>query len=491
MKKLITSLSLMSVNVLLPTLSADSGIFLEDIYSFLDKAEEQVVAAIELEGTLAPKPEKSASLLKEAGGHFTSSGEEILSQAQKRQRADAHAKRKAEGAIPATVPSVQKKTMPTTQVPSYEHVQPVAKTSYPLQAIAEIDSSASIAQAPSNMESEMPKKQREGSGVASGYNTPDMASRHSGVSAIMSGSFIYWKPQQDDFNVGITGPRPSVQQKLKDFHSKYEPGFKAGLGANFSYDNWVLYLEYTQLRTHQSNTRSFNSQGAMIVSPWVGITANDQNLYTPFAPTSGEILHSGVSNHWGFNFGMFDLFLSRSYYVGKKLVFNPFLAARGAKINQTLNVNFTYNTVGAPGVLNAIYSHNRNNTQQIGPRFGFDMNWLVGHNFRFGGTIAGALLYTQYQLRHTEILNGINYSNIHSSPSAFRFNGDVALEFGWRAYMNRNRSSIDLIFKYEALGFWEQNMVAGLAHILTNQGRTLDGGNLYLHGGTFKLGFNF
>ena len=34
-------------------------------------------------------------------------------------------------------------------------------------------------------------------------------------------------------------------------------------------------------------------------------------------------------------------------------------------------------------------------------------------------------------------------------------------------------------------------MVAGIAHAMTNQGRTLDGGNLYLHGGTFKLAFNF
>ena len=475
MKRLITSLSLMSMSVL----SADSSLFLEDIQAFLDKPE--------LESNSSPKPEKSSSLLKEVNG-TTVSGDEGMSQAQKRKQAEAHAKRKIEGTIPASVPSQPKKTTPAARAPSNQRAQ---QPSQPLKAVAELDVSAPIAQAPSNMKSEMPEKHKECSPASCGYNMPDMASKRHGVSAIVSGSFIYWKPQQDDFNVGITGPRPGVEQKLQHFHSKYEPGFKAGIGANFSYDNWALYLEYTELRTHQSNARGSNSKAPMIVSPWVGITENDQNLYTPFAPTPGEILNSGVSNHWRLNFEMADLFLSRSYYVGKKLVFNPFLAARAAKINQNLNVNFTYNTVGLPDVQNTIYSHNKNNTQQIGPRFGFDMNWLVGHNFRFGGTVAGALLYTQYQLRHTELLNGVSHSNIHSSPTAFRFNGDIALELGWRAYMNRNRSSIDLMFKYEALGFWEQNMVAGIAHAMTNQGRTLDGGNLYLHGGTFKLAFNF
>jgi hypothetical protein len=497
MKRLKMSLSLMSIGVFLQTLSADGGVssgenlFFEEIQTFLDQTEEKEFRNIQSEAGLLPKPEQVGPLLKEER-ELAPPFDNNLSRTQKHKRAEAHAKKKPQGLIPSNAGLQTKQAQPLSQTqeayigpPSIQNQKKTEAlvVTQPLVAIAEHD--------PSDMKSKMSHTSQDSQDKAFGYNTPDFASLHRGSGLIISGSFIYWKPEQDDFNVGITGPRPGAEQKVHEFQSKYEPGFKAGIGTNFSYDNWVLYLEYTDLHVHQSNARGSNSRYPMIVSPWVGITEYDQNLYLPFASTSNEILHSGVSNHWRFNFQMLDLFLSRSYYVGKKLVFNPFLAARGAKINQTLNVNFTYNTTGRPAVENIIYSHNKNNTQQIGPRFGLDMNWLVGSNFRFGGTVAGALLYTQYQLRHTEVLNGASHSNIHSDPHAFRFNCDMALQLGWRAYMSRHRRSIDLCFKYEALGFWQQNRVAGLTHSLTDQGRTLEGGNLYLHGGTFKLEFNF
>ena len=472
MKRLMVSLSLVSMGVFLTALSADQGVFseenlfLEEIQTFLDQAEEKEFNKVQAESGLFPKKEPVGSLLKEE----TDTTDRGLSKAQRQKLAEIHAQKKQQGLIPSNIP-VQKRQV--------EVRTPLT----PLVAVAEHDQKETP--------SKMPQKQPESKEGAFGYNTPDFASSHRGCGFILSGSFIYWKPEQDDFNVGITGPRPSAHQKVHDFQSKYEPGFKAGIGTNFNYDNWVLFLEYTDFHTRQSNSRGSNSRYPLIVSPWVGITESDQNLYNPFASTSSEMLHSGVSNHWHFNFQMLDLSLSRAYYVGKKLVFNPFLAARGAKINQTLNVNFNYNTVGSPSTTNLIYSHNKNNTQQIGPRFGLDMNFLVGHNFRFGGTVAGALLYTHYDLRHTELLNRASHSNIHSNPHAFRFNCDMALQLGWRAYMSRHRRSIDLSFKYEALGFWNQNMMSGLAHILTNQGKTIEGSNLYLHGGTFKLEFNF
>ncbi len=515
MKTLKMSLSLVSMSLFLTPLSGydkvekkecstccescqaqkknSSDPFFEDIHSFLDDFDkrELKLAQAPFDSGLVPNRENAESLLKEEKAALSS--DTNRSRLQKHQRAEAHAKLKQQGSIPSNSQVQNKITNDEKPRPGVPIVQSTQKQealekSQPLKALAE-NTPMIASTSTESKQKEVPSSSKDYG--PPGYNMPELAINRRGANAILSGSFIYWKVDQDDFDVGITGPRPSSGQKIQSFHSKYEPGFKAELGVNSSYDNWTLCLEYTWLKAHQTNSRGSNDQYPMIVSPWVSLTENDQRLYTPFSTTSSEILHSGVSNHWRFHFDMLDLVLSRSYYVGKKLIFNPSLAARGVKINQNLDVTFTYNTRGAPGTQNTVYSHNKNHTQQIGPRFGLDMNWLIGSSFRFGGTAAGALLYTHYQLRHTEILNSTSHSNIYANPHAFRVNLDAALEFGWRAYVSRHRRYIDCSFKYEALVFFDQNRVAGLASITTDQGRVLDSGNLYLHGGTFKLEFNF
>lgn len=323
-----------------------------------------------------------------------------------------------------------------------------------------------------------------------GYDMPELANK--GANAILSASFIYWKPKQDEFSIGITGPRPTTAQKVYDFESSYQPGFKAGIGVTSSYDQWSVFAEYTRLRTHDTTSKYTSAHYPMIMSPWVAMTVQDQSLYDPTtSSTTGEILTSSVSNSWHINFQMIDFSLSRSYYVGKKLVFNPFLTARGARINQHLSVNFLYKVRETPHVTSTIYSYNKNHTKQIGPRLGLDMSWLIGNSFRFGGTLAGGILYTEYQLLHKETLNNVVHANVQYNPHAFRFNCDAALQFGWRIFAPSHRRYCDVFFKYEAIAFWQQNMVSGLTTTINDQGKKLQDGNLYFQGGTFNLAFNF
>ena len=465
--------------------------FFEDIEVFLDEVENKEIRTHALPVLeIFPKSEKVESFFKEDSSLI----DEDLSKRQKHQRAEDHAKVQQQGSIPSgPIRATPEEQKPRPGVPIVQSQQKSVEMSQPLKELAEQSPSSSLAHtSPMEVKSEMaPSRSKDPVYGTPGYNMPELSIHRRGANIILAGSFIYWRPEQDNFDLGITGPRPFVGQRVEPFHSKYEPGFKAEIGVNSSYDNWTACLEYTQLKTHQSNSRTANDQHPMILSPWVSVTEKDQSISYPFSSPASEILHSSVTNSWHFNFEMLDLELSRSYYVGKKLIFNPSLTARGAKIYQTLNVNFMYNTEGSRGVQNVIESHNKNNTQQIGPRFGLDMKWLIGSSFRFGGTVAGALLYTHYQLQHTETLNGINHANIYSDRHAFRLNYDVGLEFGWRAYMSRHRRYIDCSFKYEAVVFCGQNGIAGLSAVTTNQGRVLDSGNLYLHGGTFKLEFNF
>ena len=336
------------------------------------------------------------------------------------------------------------------------------------------------------------KKTKTYKAQSPGYDMPELTSVNRGVNAILSASAIYWKPQQDEFYVGVTGPRPGAEQKICDFHSHYQPGFKAGIGLSTSYDSWSLFLEYTRLKTHDTTSKYSNTDHPIIMSPWVGMTVADQGLYNPTnSNVTNQLWSSDVSNSWRLKFNMFDLSLARSYYVGKKLVFNPFLAARGAVINQHLSVDFSYKVRSQPSVESTIYSHNKNITQQIGPRLGLDMSWLIGSNFRFGGTLAAGLLYTQYYLIHRETLDNVEHANVHYNPHAFRFNCDAAVQFGWRIFNARHRKYCDVFFKYEAISFWQQNMVSGLTTSLNDQGKKQQDGNLYLQGGTFNLAFNF
>ena len=64
------------------------------------------------------------------------------------------------------------------------------------------------------------------------------------------GSFIYWRSSFDemDFAATTTNPNGNITTiVLKQEEFDYKPGFKLGLGYNFAYDGWDIFVNWTWL----------------------------------------------------------------------------------------------------------------------------------------------------------------------------------------------------------------------------------------------------
>lgn len=297
--------------------------------------------------------------------------------------------------------------------------------------------------------------------LQSGYNEPYLA--HKKTKVVASGSYIYWQPSQQNFFVGETInsdiiTSKNVVRRTKDFKFKYQSGFKVGLGAIFPEDNWTLYGEYVRLHSNIHSHVQVNGP-SFAQSSWTP-------LLQPDNPTFSEI-----TNYWNFQFDLFDLNLLRAFYVGKSLVFSPFITGRGVLIHQRLKATSFYTATQGPV---STESNFKQHSLQIGPRIGTDLYWLLGKGFKFSGKIGGALLYNRNHTKskspylvHSDTPYVVN-DTFSSTQGSFCPNLDMGVGFGWE-----NKKNIGFSLNYDILTFFNQNNL-GNNHVLNQIGNSLD-----------------
>ncbi len=118
--------------------------------------------------------------------------------------------------------------------------------------------------------------------------------------------------------------------------NSYKSGFQVGLGLNMAgMDNWDLFAEYTWYRNNRDNDTQKFSYDDLVVT------------------------------------------LDRPFYLGKKLTANFACGLRALWIDNT----------------SGIYDQK---SWALGPRFGFESNWLLGAGFRIFGNVSESVLYTRY-----------------------------------------------------------------------------------------------
>lgn len=341
------------------------------------------------------------------------------------------------------------------------------------------------------------------------YNAPARIDVRGSWDVFTSASFIYWQLSQENMQVAFADNLSNadyttanqVQGSYVDMNFKYKPGFQVGLGINFDRDDWDAFAEYT--RIHTTNTSSTN--GTLLTA---GSSA-------PLLPTWGHpyVLGTNVYNtgseSWQCNLDLINLDLGRVYYVGTQLTFRPFFGARSALIQQNVhtqyvNTGFSNGTglfIEVPGVMNVVQ---RNHSWSIGPRVGFDTNWLFGQGLRFFGNANADLLYTKYKVQNktsfvatsavagSGIIQGQNlFSITKEKPFALRTHLDLEMGLGWGSYFDNNNWYIDLSAGYAFQVFFDQNMLSTFLNS-SMPGRLLNPhGNLYAQGLTATVRFDF
>ncbi len=310
--------------------------------------------------------------------------------------------------------------------------------------------------------------------IPAGYNHPAEIDVAGCCDIFTTAAFTYWDVQQDGMKIGSTYTSPSLGSSgFKDvlfMNDEYKAGFKVGIGANTRNDDWVVAANYTWF--HHALNRH---QGSF---PF---------LSTPFVLIGGGgagVVFTSSEHRWHFGIDILDVEMGRPFYQGTKLTVNPFFGVRTQWITQRYKIS-GQTTLGSPS--NPTW---KTGSWGIGPRFGFDMNFLLGEGFRLIGSASGSLLYTHYSpLRYREPTATPGYSISIGNQNYLRGDADGKLGFGWGSYLGMNKYYLDFTATYDFQVFWNQNMITWM---MNNQSG-VDGspGNLYLNGLTISGRFDF
>jgi hypothetical protein len=308
----------------------------------------------------------------------------------------------------------------------------------------------------------------------------------------VTGTFIYWQPRQENMELAIgTTAIPSnttgFSGTVSDLDYDYRPGFQVALGMNFDHDNWDGYAQYTWLHGQDSSSIVSPAGGALLVLQEIPSYSISEGVGT--GATS-------MSETWKFKFDFVDADLGRCYYVGKSLTFRPSVGARGAWIRQKLDVD-TVNGELSLGTLRNEDFDQSSVSWGVGLRTGITSNWEFGSGFRMYGSGYGDILYTRYNLKLKDFVQtaaGVTVSTVtlkQHHADYLRPHVDLELGFGWGSYFDCNNWHIDLSASYGFQVFWNQNMFRHFEDDIALGTSTLPHGDLFIHGLTTTVRFDF
>ncbi|MEI6242619.1 MAG: Lpg1974 family pore-forming outer membrane protein, partial [Chlamydiota bacterium] len=285
----------------------------------------------------------------------------------------------------------------------------------------------------------------------------------------LSGSFIYWKPEEKGLDIGATYPTDSSQTgHVLNLNYRYKPGFKLGLGFSPTYDHWKIDLGYVRFHTHQHHSSSTSN----LYGNW---------LETPFASTKQK-------GFWHLDMDLINIALGRPFYVGKALIFLPTFGFIGGWIDQNYRVEYSDEENNNDWVT----SHNHSDSWLLGPAFGLETRWLLGYGFRIFGNGNFSLFFQHFKTRieqEDRNIGGNIAVNQHDERSSLIPNLNLALGFGWGTYIGK-WTHFDLQLGYEFLLYWKQNMIRYLNDAQKTQ-TDPKAGELYIQGLTLTATFDF
>ncbi len=336
-----------------------------------------------------------------------------------------------------------------------------------------------------------PKCKQEKPTLAAGYNAPSRIAIDRCWDVFVTSSFTYWSPSQENMELGISGSSDSLYTfngKVIDLNPGFAPGFKVGLGTNIDRDSWDFYLEYTWFRSHFEKDKSLNSSSGLSLYP-------EQTI--PSASNSSSYLSGEES--WRLHMDLLDFDIARHYYVGKQLMFHPFIGARGVKITQKLQANYFDEVTGAL-IFNNLSFKQISHSWGLGPRTGLSLDWILGKGFQMIGKSAFDILFTQYTKLNTKqiatdttgaVQKGNSYFFQEDTVNTLKGHYEMELGFSWGTYWGQNQWYADIAATYNFQVFFNQNMFRHFLDDSSLATTLAPNGNLYMQGLNIMARFDF
>ena len=282
--------------------------------------------------------------------------------------------------------------------------------------------------------------------------------------------FLYWRAENHGYSYAYQIDALSPQSgKVLRFNPEWSPGFRAGIGWNLSYDFWDLFLNYTWVRNHFSNSRT---NGLGFIPLWPVSNASSGLFQTAFGGVHVKL-------------DMIDLEFGRLIYLTPSVAIRPHIGGKGGTLHQKFNTTFEDTLSGS----NAGRMFNgKNNYWGGGPRIGFSGEWHLKYGFCFLGKLAGALLYGNTHV--STVAKQLPIGQVFYAPfreyrdDFYQLVPNLQLSFGpqWQATAWCEKVFVKLSASWEANYWWNQfNLPVGMDGFVAplptvgNQPLTLEG----------------
>lgn len=289
--------------------------------------------------------------------------------------------------------------------------------------------------------------------------------------------FLYWFARETDLeyavkvtNVRPTSPLPFGTDALTPLSTQYldtkwDPGFRVGLGWNGKCDGWDLYLNWTYYHNKKSNSTSvpasYINQGDTrfpapgqnaLINPWLDANSIAATLFS----------FDRISAHWMLNLNQIDLELGRRFWLSESFSLRPYTGIRGAWTKTTFRTNsfrnvanlITTAVIPIPGPFN-FKDQFINHAWGVGILGGIQPVWHFTSNFQLFSNVEAALIFGKLRSRKNELYHvgaSLFNNNWHSNYFGMQTILDLALGLRWEETWScdRYRTALDI--------GWEQHI---------------------------------
>ncbi len=355
--------------------------------------------------------------------------------------------------------------------------------------------------------------------------------------------FLYWYARETNltYALQVNGVSKDAEDNLspvvlspnnyKNLTTKWDPGFRVGIGWNNGCDGWDYYLHWTYMHNSKSNSTSVASDYALngdqiflpdenqqaLVNQWVNPGLFAVNGVNNVAPITFDTIRASWKLQ---NWNTVDLELGRKYWLSPCFNLRPFIGVRGAwdRVNFRTTSTRTSpidNTTTEPLVFRDRF---RSRLWGVGILGGIQPTFYYCSNFAVFGSMNAALIWGEFEVRKRENyqdpdgISGtpgiaiIDWNPPASKSTFFQMTPIIDLAIGLRWEENwccdQYRSNLDIGWEHHV--WFDQNHRAKLvdffagpaASTLMRQGtgfRTFDEatGNLALGGLVVRLRVDF
>ncbi|MBI2742738.1 MAG: hypothetical protein HYX48_02335 [Chlamydiales bacterium] len=329
-----------------------------------------------------------------------------------------------------------------------------------------------------NLENRVNALEQKKGGNGGMINPPARPVVKDGIDLFVMGEVLIWKAREDNLNFAtqldaVPAANGATSGSAVNFKSKWNVGFRVGVGYNMAHDGWDVALNWARSNSH-NKTSDENECGCVseVFQPVYYPKDYDANQLTlPPYVTEAQ------AKYWRTNLNLVDLELGREFFVSKWMTVRPHVGLRYMNLRQKQRFEYeggnfltAYNAVGVGDVLPGAtedFVFLKNNFWGIGLRAGLDSTWGLGAGVSIYGKLALSALWGKFKLSQSHTLRTSATEGTTASLSNFRDTLHVTRPMADLAIGLR----YDTTFSNDSWGFgiwagWEQHYLWSQAKFL-------------------------